>query len=59
MYIRNRSGPEIDHCGTPVIICLGGDFIPLISTNCALSVLKIAFEPLMFSIKYSIMFKFI
>ena len=34
--IRNRSGPKIDPCGTPVDICIMFDFVFRNSTNCCL-----------------------
>ena len=37
MYIINRSGPRIDHLGTPVLIVRRGDDVPPIETNCDLS----------------------
>ena len=38
MYIRKRSGPNIDPCGTPVEIVNTFDVMPFISTYCDLSV---------------------
>ena len=38
MYIRKRTGPNIDPCGTPVEIVNTFDVMPFISTYCDLSV---------------------
>ena len=38
MYIRKRSGPNIDPCGTPVEIVNTFDVMQFISTYCDLSV---------------------
>ena len=37
MYIRKRSGPNINPCGTPVEIANTFDVMPFISTYCDIS----------------------